>query len=151
MFMPTRRRWLLASVSTAAALLAGACASGGSVIGAGSGEDALLERARAYWDAIKDNDRLAAWPLDELSLDPRWTLQDYVKRGGIIYHEAEVLGVHEIDGDQAQVDVRIRFDVPQARMRNQKGVIHDHWRLVDGLWYHEHRRGAAPGTRSGGS
>jgi len=102
----------------------------------GNDESALLERARAYWAAIKANDLVTTWPYEDVSLDPRWTLQAYLKRGGIQYDAVTVKGVRSIDGDAAVLDVEIRFSLPQMRLRNQVSVIGDRWRRIDGRWYH---------------
>lgn len=122
--------WLLPSV-----LLPGlaACSSGPQPTGK---QSTLEERARAYWAATVSNDLITTWPLENVSLDPKWTLQTYLKRGGINYEAAEVKGVKSQDGDQAVLEVEISFSLPQMRLRNQVAVIADHWTRVDGVWYH---------------
>jgi hypothetical protein len=99
-------------------------------------QGALMERAGAYWAATVKNDLITAWPLEDASLDPRWTLQDYLKRGGINYEAAAVKGIKTLDADQAVLDVEIRFSLPQLRLRNQVSVIADRWRMQNGVWYH---------------
>ena len=96
----------------------------------------LEERARAYWAATLKNDLIAAWPLEDASLDPRWTLQTYLKRGGISYEAAEVKGIKSQDGDNAVIEVELRFSLPQVRLRNQVALVPDRWRKLDGVWYH---------------
>lgn len=122
--------WLLPS-----ALVPGvvACSSGPQLTG---NQNTLEERARAYWAATVSNDLVAAWPLENVSLDPKWTLQAYLKRGGINYEAAEVKGVKSQDGDHVVLDVEIRFSLPQLRLKNQVSVIADRWSRVDGVWYH---------------
>lgn len=97
----------------------------------------LLERARAYWAAIKANDRVTAWQYEDVSLDPRWTLQAYLKRGGIVYEAVEVKGVRRLEGDEGEVELEVVFSVPQVRLRGQRAVSADRWRRIDGRWYHE--------------
>lgn len=65
--LPHRRRLLCRSVSIASlvALSLMGCAS---VPGHGAKtQEALLQRATAYWQAMKDNDRVTAWGYEELS------------------------------------------------------------------------------------
>lgn len=100
----------------------------------------LLERARAYWAAIKANDRVTAWNYEEISLDPRWTLQAYLKRGGIVFDEIEVLGVERVEGDSAIVRVRQKYSLPQIRLKGQEALLEDPWKRIDGRWYHAEKR-----------
>lgn len=128
-----RRRVLVyvaAPIVTAA--LGGCAAPGGPV----DERDALLTRARAYWAATQANDLVTAWPYEDVSLDPRWTLQAYLKRGGIQYDAVQVKGVRSLEGEAAVVDVEIRFSLPQVRLRNQVALVPDRWRRIDGRWYH---------------
>lgn len=98
----------------------------------------LLERARAYWAAIKANDRVTAWPYEAVSRDPNWSLTAYVRRGGgIVFHQAEVTGVDRIQGDEAYVNVEQNYDVPLARLRGVQAAVRDRWRRIDGQWYHD--------------
>jgi hypothetical protein len=122
--------WLLPSAFVPGLV---ACSSGPQLTGK---QSTLEERARAYWAATVSNDLISTWPLEDASLDPRWTLQTYLKRGGINYEAAEVKGIKSQDGDQAVVEVEVRFSLPQMRLRNQVSVVADRWRKVDGAWYH---------------
>ncbi len=97
--------------------------------------EALLARARAYWDAVRRNDLISAWQFEELSLDPRWTLQAYLKRGGLVYKEAEVLELVRLEGDEALLRVRLKYDLPQVFLRNHEQVIEDAWVRRNGQWY----------------
>lgn len=135
--LTVRRRQALAGllVPTLATLVSG-CAASSANTAPGDDRAVLLERARAYWAATKANDLVTAWPYEDVSLDPRWTLQAYLKRGGIQYDAVEVKGVRSLDGDTALVDVDIRFSLPQMRLRNQVALVSDRWRRIDGRWYH---------------
>lgn len=142
---PTRRRVLLGLLAPAAfGVLGPGCAAPGD---AAPRDDraALLERARAYWRAVQAGDFAQAWPYEDISRDPNWTLQSYLRRvGGIVYHEVEVLRVASIEGDEAVVEVRQRYSVPLARLKDATGVAQDRWRRIDGQWYHDRRpRGPA--------
>ena len=126
----------------AAVLLLAGCAGIPSAPEPGSDADRaqLLERARAYWAAIQANDRVTAWSYEEISLDPRWTLQAYLTSGGIVFDEVEVLAVERIEGDTAVVRVRQKYSLPQVRLRGQEAVLDDPWKRIDGRWYHVRRR-----------
>jgi len=99
-------------------------------------QEALLQRARAYWAAIQSNDALAAWPYEEVSQNPNWTLQAYVKRaGGIVYDAIEVREVQSVEGERAGIQIWMKFTVPMVRVK-QEGSLIDEWRLINGQWYH---------------
>jgi hypothetical protein len=133
----TRRRALGHLLAPAALGLLGAgCAAPGPTTPAGDDRAALLERARAYWSATQANDQVTAWSHEDVSLDPRWTLQAYLKRGGIQYESVLVKGIRSLEGDTAVVEVEVRFSLPQVRLRNQVAVVGDRWRRIDGRWYH---------------
>lgn len=102
----------------------------------------LLERARAYWAAQLANDLLAAWPYEEISLDPNWTVQGYLKRNRVILKAAEVLEVERVEGDEATVKVRLRYDLPQVFLKDYEQVISDPWVKRNGAWYHKEVRSA---------
>ncbi len=136
-FRPLRR-----TVLAAAVLLLAGCAGIPSAPAPGSDADRaqLLERARAYWAAIQANDRVTAWSYEEISLDPRWTLQAYLKRGGIVFDEVEVLAVERIEGDTAVVRVRQKYSLPQIHLKGKEATLDDQWKRIDGRWYHAEKR-----------
>ncbi len=136
-FRPLRR-----TVLAAAVLLLAGCAGIPSAPEPGSDADRaqLLERARAYWAAIQANDRVTAWSYEEISLDPRWTLQAYLKRGGIVFDEVEVLAVERIEGDTAVVRVRQKYSLPQIHLKGKEATLDDQWKRIDGRWYHAEKR-----------
>lgn len=138
-----RRRTLMTRAATgvlaalAAASLAG-CAT--TAPGGGASQEALLQRATEFWKANQANDGVTAWKYEELSLKPGWTLQGYLKRDGITYDDAKVVGVRSIEGAKAVVDVQIVYSVPLLRMRNKSVLLQDEWVLVEGVWYHADRK-----------
>lgn len=129
-----RRRFLHALGVPAAALVLTAC--GSQPHSAGADPALLLQRARDYWALVKANDKLAAWPYEFASKDPKASIEGYIKKGGVVYHAVEVRGVRELEGDRAVLDVWFEYSVPAVRLRNQKAAAEDHWRLLDGVWYH---------------
>lgn len=128
-----RRRLLQALFLPAAVAILAGCASTPSPE---ADREALLQRAREYWELSRKNDSLAAWKYEAASKDQSRTLEAYVKRGGITYDSVEVLGVRSLQGDEARVDVRMRFGVPMLRLKNQEAVAQDQWRRIEGQWYH---------------
>ena len=131
---PLHRRRLLQALllPVTAAALAG-CATTASPE---AEREALLQRAREYWDLSRKNDTLNAWKYEAASKDQSMTLEGYVKRGGITYDSVEVLGVRSLQGDEARVDLRMRYGVPLLRLKNMEADAQDQWRRIDGQWYH---------------
>ena len=122
------------------ALAVTGCASGPAA--QASDEEALLLRANAFWKAMQENDGVASWNYEELSQNPDWTLQAYLKRGGgVVYDEIKVLGVASLNGDKATVNVQITYSLPQLRMNNQAALFPDEWVRLGGVWYHADRPG----------
>lgn len=144
----SRRSWLVRCCTPFAVVLATGCATGvgGAASdahpGAGADQAALMQRANAYWAAVQKNDRVLAWSFEEVSKDPAWTLEGYLKRGGIVYDAYEVRGVKSIEGGKAEVDVWMRYSVPLLRLKGQEAVTQDEWRLIDGTWHHVLKKSA---------
>lgn len=138
----SRRRWLLRCSAPIVLVLSAGCATG--VGGAStavqpkkdSSQAALKQRAQAYWDAVQKNDRVAAWKFEARSKDPAATLDAYLKRSGITYDKVDVRDVKSVEGDDAVVDVWMRYSIPLLRLKEQEAVAPDAWRLIDGVWYH---------------
>ena len=133
---PRRRLLQALALPFAAALALGGCATG---LGQGS-EQALQQRASVYWKAIKDNDLLTAWKYEEASRNPKVSLQDYLRAGGITYDQAEVQGVQLQADGRATVQVQITYNVPAMRLKGEQATLQDPWKLHDGQWYHVVRR-----------
>ena len=141
-FSRTRRRALW--VPLALLLSAGmwGCASGpsGAQSESPSKQDAspdeLVKRAQTYWDLVRANNNVAAWAYEAQSKDPAWTLEGYLKKGGITYTSVKVLGVKSIEGDAAKLDVDMVYSLPLLRVREQQLRTEDQWMLIDGVWYH---------------
>ena len=143
----TPRRMRRAFSAAAAGLLALAmvgCASAPSTPAvmpkADPSPEALMQRARAYWSLVKANDNVGAWAYEAQSKDPRWSLEAYLKKGGITYSHIKVLGVKSVQGEVGVVDVEMTYSAPLQRMKDQQIRTDDNWELIDGIWYHSYRR-----------
>ena len=131
---PNKRRFLAATLALGLSLT-----FAGQTVRADSADDdreRLLQRAQAYWQARKDNDGVSAWNYEEISLDPRWTLQSYLKRGAIVHDDASVLDVVRIDGDEGVVRVRVRYSLPALGLKKHEAEFDDRWKRIRGQWYH---------------
>ena len=137
------RRTLLVSAAGALVLALSGCAatapsSSPSAVApkADASPEALLKRAQTYWDLVRTNDNVGAWAYEAQSKDPAWSLETYLKKGGITYSSAKVLGVKSIEGDTAQVEVQMNYSLPLLRVRNRDLLTVDQWKLIDEVWYH---------------
>ncbi|MGP1691124.1 MAG: hypothetical protein ACTS6O_01330 [Giesbergeria sp.] len=138
----SRRRWMHLLGASALAAMASGCATG---LGGFSGishsqkdseEAALLQRAQDYWVYMKANDRLQAWKYEVASQDQSLTLESYLKRGGIVYEAIEVRGVGRVEGDEAELEVWMRYSVPLLRIKGTEVTMRDQWRMTGGQWFH---------------
>jgi len=140
-FFQSRRNLLHRTASAVGLLLAfslAGCATTGQGE-RGKTEQALLQRANAYWAAIQDNDRVTAWNYEEISTNPEATLQAYLSRSGIVYDEIQVQNVQAIEGDRAKVKVTMVYSVPVVRVKNATMELQDEWVWIGKQWYHAHR------------
>ena len=145
-FAPPRRRFLATLALPAAAALLAGCATPPS---GDADRAALLARVNAYWQLALKNERVKMWPMEAASLDGQMTIEAYLKRGGITYESAEVSAIHSLEGDTAEVDLQMRYNIPLIRLKNQESLVRDVWRRIDGIWYHAPRPSVAfPGHSS---
>ena len=136
-----RRHWAIRmAVPLALLLVAGCSATGGGAMSPEADKAALLKRAQAYWALVRSNDNVAAWAYEEASKDPKATLEEYLKRGGVLYDSVEVLEVASLEEDRAKVRVRMRYSLPLIRVKGQEATFDDEWRRIDGVWHHVLRR-----------
>lgn len=138
----SRRLIAVLAVSVAAMAMAGCATTGPASLSPEAEKAALQKRAQAYWDVVRVNDSVAAWPYETVSKDQSMTLENYLKRGGITYEAVEVRGVRSIEGNEAVVDVWMRYGIPMLRLKNQENLAQDRWRKIDGVWHHVLRRSA---------
>lgn len=149
MTVQSTRRPLLAWLAAPAmlALLAGCAATTPGASSGGNNAD-VLKRAQAYWGLVQTNDRIAAWSFEAASKDQSMTLEAYLKRGGIVYDAVEARDVSRLEGDEAVVNVWMRYGIPLLRTKNQEAVVQDYWHRIDGVWHHVLRQSAmAPGAK----
>lgn len=142
---PFQRRTLGVAAVMAGIILLGGCVSNAPVQVSAQAEDELAARAKAYWTAMKAKDHVTAWAYEDVSLDPDWTLQTYLKRvGGVVYQDVQVGSSRLASADEAEVQVKMRYDVPVARLKNVDTTGVDKWRKINGRWYHVRRTASQP-------
>lgn len=140
---PLRRRFVMALATPLVAVALAGCATTGSApIATEADKVTLQKRAEAYWELVRVNDRVGAWSYEAASKDQSLTLENYIKRGGISYDAVEVRDVRSIDGDEAVVEVFMRYGLPMLRLKSQETVLQDKWRRINGVWHHVLRRSA---------
>lgn len=133
----TRRHFSLMLVTPLALAVVTGCASvGGATPSPEADQAALMERAKAYWELARANDNVGAWAYEAQSKDPRASLEGYLKRGGITYNAVEVRSVKSIEGDTAVLEVWMDYALPLLRIKSRKHAVEDHWKRIDGVWYH---------------
>jgi hypothetical protein len=101
-------------------------------------EIALMQRANAYWEAIRVNDLQTAYQLEaetavgnllphDVEVKPEWGLRVVQFR----------LGKIEIDGDMAEIDVTTILTMLEFNGNVfPGGTKKDVWTFVDGQWFH---------------
>lgn len=137
------RRQCIAAVAAPAALLvlAGCATTGGTApLQPADEQAALIKRAQTYWDLVRANDNIGSWPYEEASKDPKASLEDYLKRGGVVYDAVEVRGVRSMEGDRAVLNVWMRYSLPLLRVKRQESMLEDEWHRIDGVWHHVLRK-----------
>ena len=100
------------------------------------GDNVLLQRAKEYWEYVRANERLHAWKYEAASMDKSLTLEAYFKRGGIVYDSVDVQGILRMEGDEAELDVKLRYTMPLLRLKGQEVSVRDRWRRIDNQWFH---------------
>lgn len=135
MIQSASRRTLLLHLCAPVVLVGCASASGGRI--PASEQQALIERVRAYWKHVAANNRMETWKYEVASQDQTLTLEAYVKRGGLVYDAVEVRAITRMEGDQADLEVWMRYSVPLARIKRKEVVMRDRWRRINGEWFHE--------------
>ena len=137
-----RRQWVVNMTAPVALFALAGCAATGSTEKPDDDKAVLVKRAQTYWALVRSNDNVGSWAYEAASKDPKASLEDYLKRGGVVYDAVEVRDVRSIEGDRAMVNVWMRFSLPILRVKRQESVVEDEWHRIDGVWFHVLRRSA---------
>ena len=108
-------------------------------------EQALAERAHAYWDAGKLRDAATIYRLESGSLDGKLT-PDMVRipasgAASLLSYEFKRIQIHDKEAE-IEVDAQILLPALHKPYTDRRT---DHWILIDGQWYH--RAVASPLTQ----
>ena len=98
-------------------------------------EQALVERAHAYWDAVKLRDMSTVYHLESGALDGTLTadaLQSKVSKSTLISYEFKQIQIHDKD---AEIEVDAKYYLPPMH-KPIAFISKGHWVLIDGQWYH---------------
>ena len=110
-------------------------------------EEALRERAKAFWEAMVAGDHGKTYTFYEPFYRTNNSDLAYLKNMGMIkYQEAEIKEIH-LEGNLASVEVSVIATVPKTRIKStgeevekpaKNVTFKDTWVWVDDNWYREH-------------
>jgi hypothetical protein len=98
-------------------------------------EQALVERAHAYWDAAKLHDAATVYRLESGSLDGKLTpdaAQSMVLNSSLLSYNFKHIQIHD---KEAEIEVEAKLSLPQLHTPFTNRTT-QHWILIDGEWYH---------------
>ena len=129
---------LLPVCALAMAVLLSACA-GMQVDPAATDEQALRERAEAYWKLRVEREMTQIYAFEAPHYREEVDLEDYIKiYGGAATTAAEVKGPITIEGDIGKVVVVTTAVFPT--MGGRTSPRDDYWQRIDNQWYHLRHR-----------
>lgn len=100
-------------------------------------EQRLRQRVTGFWEALKAGDLVAMYDYEELSRNPKASLQKYVQsKGGIHYQGYQIQSVQFLTPNEAEVTLAVEYIVPPVIQKPVKSQIRDKWVKIDGTWYH---------------
>lgn len=112
---------------------------------------ALKQRATEYWKFRVNGEHDKAFAFELPQTVEGVTLNQYRSRfgQGVMWLAAEPEDV-TVNGDEAKVTIKIRYrwsftqDQPEGGFEN---TTIDRWKLLDGTWYHMHKKSPMPAPR----
>ena len=97
-------------------------------------EQALSERAHAYWEAGKLRDFATVYRLESDALDGKLRPdQAQPPQSRLLSYEFKHIQIHD---KEAEIEVAEKFSLPQLHQPFTSFTV-DHWILIDGQWYHQ--------------
>jgi hypothetical protein len=144
--MKKRRVWVLGGWVIFGALIAVAVASAEDK----RREDALRERASAYWEAWRVNDLHTVYQMEtamvEGLLTPDQMQQARFQRLRVVGYKFKDVQIH---GDSAEMVVETELTLPDLQGKSFTGPPKkDHWTFVNGNWYHGKSSKTADGAKA---
>lgn len=102
-----------------------------------SQEERLRARVTEFWEALKAGDLVAMYDYEELSRNPKASLQKYVQSKGRIYYQSyQIQSVQFLTPNEAEVTLAVEYMVPPVIQKPVKSQIRDKWVKINGTWYH---------------
>lgn len=101
-------------------------------------DEALRERATAYWEAWRANDLHTVYQMETARVEGKMT-PDQMQQAR--FQRLRVVGYKfkefKIDGDSAEIIVETELTMPGLQGKSFGGPPKkDHWTFVQGSWYH---------------
>ncbi|MGO9614120.1 MAG: hypothetical protein ACLPX5_13965 [Dissulfurispiraceae bacterium] len=105
-------------------------------------EALLRERVNAYWKGMLDKDLRATYELHDPFYRARIPFNSYASQRGPMVYQAYTLENMTIEGNVAEVKIKVTYDVPKLQMlgketsiASKEVVAEDTYLFLDGTWY----------------
>ncbi len=106
-----------------------------------SQEERLRQRVVGFWEALKAGDLVAMYDYEELSRDPKLSLQKYVQgKGAVRYLGYEIKSIRLVNPKEAEVTLAVEVLIPPVIREPIRSEIKDFWVRIGNTWYHARRK-----------
>ncbi len=113
----------------------------------------LRERAKAFWEALKEGDYAAAYELFDPFFRGRFRKVDYLAATGLVHYQSFDIEKVAVDGNLGYVTLRYRYEIPAITTRlgtvsrpPTEAKVRETWLFIDGNWYKEYQNKSSGGV-----